>query len=142
MGSVILQRTQDSGWDWGWRLVVDGSDWQMSALWLETVLVGEVGELDDGAVWGGVLEIALHLFGLGVFVAGVLQGALLVGGDPVAGFEGGPVGSIEVHLGVLSDDGDGLVAAELGSGGGGQDGEENDLRQKGRLRHFHCAVKF
>lgn len=102
----------------------------MGALGLETVLVSEVGELDNGAVGSGVLEVPLHLLGFGVFVAGVLKSALLVGGDAVSGFVGGPVRPVEVHLGVLADDGDGLVAAELGGGGGSHDGEEDNLIRK------------
>lgn len=49
VGVVVCQRPQDGlrdGW-WGW---------QMGSLGLETVLVGNVGNADRGAIWSGILE--------------------------------------------------------------------------------------
>lgn len=71
VGGVVLQGSEDGLGNWGRR-------GQVGALWLESVLVGDVLQGDGRAVGGGVLEVALCLHGLGS-----LQVALFAGGDAV-----------------------------------------------------------
>lgn len=55
----------------------------MSTGWVEACLVGVPLNLDWGAVWGGVRGLTLCCLGLEIFLAGVLQGSLLLNGDSV-----------------------------------------------------------
>lgn len=58
----------------------------MGSLWLETVFVGYVRQLDDLAFRRGVSEAALGDLGLYVGLAGVFQESLFFGRNAIAGF--------------------------------------------------------
>lgn len=85
----------------------------MSTLWLESVLVGYVRQLNGGSIGGGVREASLDLLGLCVLLAGVFQLALFLRGDAVAGFVAGTVGAVKVHFRFLADYGDLFIAGQL-----------------------------
>lgn len=96
----------------------------MGSLGLETVLVGDVAQLDLFAARSGILDGSLDFFGFGVFVTGVLQYSLFVSRDTITGLIGRSVGAVEVDFGILADDRDRLISGELGSAGYCQQGEK------------------
>lgn len=117
-GGEVSQSTLD-----GFRDGVGSGE--VGTLGLESILVGDVCELDVATIFAGVGELALNLQGR-LFSTNVLQGSFLVGSNTVAGFVRPLVGAIGVDLALLLHDGDGL-SGSLGSGEGDSQETEKDL---------------
>lgn len=77
--SQVVQSALDCWGDWGWG-------WQMITLGLETVLVSDVGQMDDLTFGVGVLELALSDLSFQVGLTSVLEEALFFSCDAIAGF--------------------------------------------------------
>lgn len=91
MSLDVRERLEDGLWDWGWcgDVVSYGH---------EAVLVSDVGDGYPCTIRSGVAVGALCGLGLCLWVAGVLQVALLLGLDLVAGFISGMLDFVIDHL--------------------------------------------
>lgn len=113
----------------------------MIARRLETVLVGQVGEVDVLSLGRGVGERAVDLLGLQIFHSRILQDALLAHHDAVTGLVGGVETAVEVDLRVLADDGDGLFGGSRPSDGHykGENGETGLDNAFSFGKFFYCV---
>lgn len=108
VGPDELQGLQDMGRRWAFTR-------QMGTLWLESVDIGDVGQLDWSSIPVGPR---------GTTLSRLASDAFLLGTDSVAGFVVPGVGSIWVHGAVRRED-LGFGVRVLGEGNGGQGGDDD-----------------
>lgn len=128
VGADVLQSPEDMFWGW-W------CSWQMGTLGLESVFVGDVGDLNWGTVGWWVFEGSSDYDGFS------LELALFLGGETVGGFvvEGVSFG-VDVS-GLAEDFGGSFICAITGGGAGNShDGKKDYLRKKKLLPKSSCLI--
>jgi len=130
VGGNVFQGAEDGLWDWR-------RGGKVSALWLESVLVGDVGQRDGNAFGGDVVAVS----GGTIAVAGFL------GLDAIAGLEGivvvalgiGRVDVLAGDHGILVD----VIRMDIGQHQGGEEAErlkrlhDHDLDPSGLTKSTH-----
>lgn len=116
MGSDPSESLEDWFWNWWWN-------WQVISLSLETILIGGVGDPEGLAIGRGVGELSSYALGL-VVSSSVLQLALFLYDNAMAGFPAVHPGTVVVHFGDLADNWDWFVSGKLGGARGGHESEE------------------